>query len=94
MESLLSGFILGTGPGDGLLANVIHRVAALFVISQPILARGDVSRRNFAPSICGSHLRKAYVQGQAFASTVYLLFQLYVNAYSRKDISKAKITVL
>lgn len=80
MESLLSGFILGTGPGDGLLANVIHRVAALFVISQPILARGDVSR-NFALSICGNHLRKAYVQGQIFASTVYLLFQLYVNAY-------------
>lgn len=57
-----SGFIRGAGTGDGLLANVIHRLVALFVISQPILARGDASRRNFVPLICGSHLRKLYVE--------------------------------
>lgn len=56
-ESLLSGF-LGMGLGDGLLAKVIHRVAALCVISQPSLARGDDSRRNFPPLTCGIHLKK------------------------------------
>lgn len=44
-DDFLSGFIRGIGHGEGFLTNVIHLVAAFFVISQLllILANGDAS---------------------------------------------------